>query len=227
MFTFLRSIGLEPIEWSQAVQLTKKASPYIGEILDAALAEAQAIVVVMTPDDEARLLPPFWTKGEPEYEKEFRAQPRPNVLFEAGLALGRARDRTVLIEVGTIKPFSDIGGMHTVRLDDRTQRRQDLANRLQAAGCAVNLSGTDWHTSGNFQINDAPTSTSAVGETETKAVQSSDIVKEKLSEVEENILKLLAGGEDVRKATVQLASSLKVGFDKCNTMSIICERRAI
>ena len=54
MFVFLRSIDLDPIEWSEAVAMTGKASPYVGEILEAALNNAQAVVVVMTPDDEAQ-----------------------------------------------------------------------------------------------------------------------------------------------------------------------------
>lgn len=37
---------------------------------------------------------------------------------------------------------------------DRTiglyNRLQELAQRLQAAGCPVNLEGTDWHTVGNL-----------------------------------------------------------------------------
>ena len=33
-----------------------------------------------------------------------------------------------------------------------TQRRQELALRLQAAGCPVNLSGIEWHTAGNFDL---------------------------------------------------------------------------
>lgn len=53
LFRFLRSIGLNPLEWSQAVKLTGKASPYIGEVLDTAFSKAQAVVVLMTPDDEA------------------------------------------------------------------------------------------------------------------------------------------------------------------------------
>ena len=36
MFTFLRSIGLNPLEWSEAVRATGKASPYVGEVLDVA-----------------------------------------------------------------------------------------------------------------------------------------------------------------------------------------------
>lgn len=57
IFEFLRSIGLDPIEWSQAIAMTGKASPYIGEVLDAAFDAAEAIVVLETPDDIAYLHP--------------------------------------------------------------------------------------------------------------------------------------------------------------------------
>ena len=33
-FVFLQSIGLEPLEWSEIISKTKKASPYIGEVLE-------------------------------------------------------------------------------------------------------------------------------------------------------------------------------------------------
>lgn len=55
LFTLLRSIGLDPIEWSEAIRLTGKGSPYIGDVLDAAFGAAQAIVVLQTPDDVAHL----------------------------------------------------------------------------------------------------------------------------------------------------------------------------
>ena len=34
IFAFLRAVNLEPLEWSQAVRLTGKGTPYIGEVLD-------------------------------------------------------------------------------------------------------------------------------------------------------------------------------------------------
>jgi hypothetical protein len=46
MFTFLRAIGLDPIEWSEAVRLTQKPNPFIGEILDTAFHYAQAVLVL-------------------------------------------------------------------------------------------------------------------------------------------------------------------------------------
>ena len=154
MFIFLRSIGLEPIEWTEAVKWTGSGSPHISEILNVAFNRAQAIVVLMTPDDEARLRLEFQSGDNPPHEKDLTPQARLNVIFEAGMALGRDPDRTVLVEIGQLRPFSDIGGRHTVRLDNSVARRQDLAMRLETAGCRVNLDGTDWHTAGEFQIHD-------------------------------------------------------------------------
>ena len=78
-------------------------------------------------------------------------QARPNVLFEAGMAMGRNEDRTVLVELGTLRPFSDVAGRHAIRFGDNSQCRQELAKRLETAGCPVNLDGTDWHTAGDFK----------------------------------------------------------------------------
>lgn len=148
LFTFLRSIGLDPIEWSEAIRLTGKGSPYIGDVLDAAFGAAQAIVVLQTPDDVAHLHESLTYVGDPECEPQM--QPRPNVLYEAGMAMGRNEERTILVELGHIKVFSDVHGRHSVRLDDSIGKRQELANRLTTAGCAVNLVGTDWHEAGDL-----------------------------------------------------------------------------
>lgn len=150
LFRFLRSIGLRPLEWSHAIELTGKAAPYIGEILDAAFEHAQAVVVLMTPDDEVRLRPTYQKLGDPDHERFLTGQARPNVLFEAGLAIGRHPDRTLLIQLGDLRPFSDIGGRHVIRLNNGIAARQNVANRLKNAGCPVDLAGIDWHTEGNF-----------------------------------------------------------------------------
>ena len=150
IFAFLRSLGLQPLGWSEAVQATGKTLPYVGHVLDAAFSRAQAVVVLFTPDDEARLSEALSAKGEPLHETEPTGQARPNVLFEAGMAMGRDEDRMVLVELGALRPFSDIAGRYTIRLNNTPQRRQDLAQRLRAAGCSVNTEGTDWYSVGDF-----------------------------------------------------------------------------
>ncbi|MFD9643048.1 TIR domain-containing protein [Streptomyces sp. NPDC059082] len=46
VFEFLRALGLDPIEWPEAIQITGKGSPYIGEVLDTAFSNAQTVVVL-------------------------------------------------------------------------------------------------------------------------------------------------------------------------------------
>jgi predicted nucleotide-binding protein len=155
VFAFLRSIGLVPIEWSQALAATGKASPYVGEVLDAGLATAQAVVVLWTPDEIVSLRPEY-ADGEDDPEINPAFQARPNVIFEAGLALGRAPDRVVLVELGRVRHFSDVIGRNTIRLGNSVTSRQELAVRLRTAGCPVDLSGTDWHTAGDFTFPPPP-----------------------------------------------------------------------
>lgn len=152
LFTFLRTIGLQPFEWSELVKATGQGSPYIAEVLKKGFSEAKAIIVLFTPDDEGRLKEEFRKKEDPSYETELSAQARQNVVFEAGMALGYCAKRTILVELGTLRPFSDISGLHVVRLDNSTAKRQELAQRLLTLKCAVNLSGIDWHTVGDFTI---------------------------------------------------------------------------
>lgn len=152
MFDFLRSIGLSPLEWSKLLLMTGKTSPFIGEVLEAAFTQAQAVVVILSPDDEVKLRNEFIKDTDDDFEKVTSGQARPNVLFEGGMAMGRHPERTVFVQIGSIKPFSDILGRHTIRMSNSMDKRQDLANRLKIAGCSVNLEGTDWHNTGDFAL---------------------------------------------------------------------------
>ncbi len=149
LFAFLRAIGLRPMEWTQAIHLTQKGSPYIGEVLAAAFSAAQAVVVLLTPDEVAYLRSDLADPAEPDARAE--AQARPNVLFEAGMAFGRHPERTILVELGKVRPFSDVAGMHAIRFDDNVTSRKELAQRLERAGCPVDLIGEDWLTAGDLE----------------------------------------------------------------------------
>lgn len=149
MFEFLWALDLRPVEWIDLVRQYAHGSPYIGDLLDYAFSTAQGVVVLMTPDERVEL-----TLGS---DREEGFQARPNVIFEAGMALARDPKRTVIVEVGLLRPFSDVAGRHKVRLDDddlegRVGRRQDLAQRLQAMGCPVRLEGQGWHNTGSFRV---------------------------------------------------------------------------
>jgi len=150
MFTFLRAVNVTPIEWTSALKMSKKAAPYIGEILETAFARARAIVVLMTPDDLAQLRPDLILQSDKPYERTLTGQARANVLFEAGMAFATHPDRTVMVQLGTVREFSDVAGRHVVHMSNDSSKRQELATKLRNAGCIVDTSGTDWAQAGDF-----------------------------------------------------------------------------
>jgi len=153
MCKFLVSIGLSPLLFEDAVIKSGKTSPYIGEVLETAFSLAQAVVVLMTPDDEGCLCANLRGQNEPIYETQPTPQARINVYFEAGWALGGShRDRTILVQLGDLRPFSDISGRHKVVLTNSLEKRKDLIGRLKNARCSVDISGDDWKNAGDFSI---------------------------------------------------------------------------
>lgn len=155
MFAFLRAIGLNPQEFSSLRHATGQGSPWVGDILRNAFASSAAFVVVLTGDDEARVLKQFLRDHDPQSERELTPQARQNVLFEAGMAFGFDERRTIIVEVGPTRPFSDVLGRHTVRLNNTAERRNELAQRLKDAGCDVNLTGDLWLSEGDFRLDAA------------------------------------------------------------------------
>ena len=151
MGKFLRALELHPLEWPELVSSTGLGSPYIGQVLDAAFSEAHAVVVLLTPDDEARLQEPYRQAIDPEFESVLTGQARPNVLFEAGMALGRQPERTILVQLGEIRRFSDIAGRHILDISNTPDWRNQLLVRLESAGCAIDRSRDDWRSAGEFR----------------------------------------------------------------------------
>lgn len=153
MFSFLDAIGLEPIEWNEAIAMTRKPSPSVPEIVSTAFREAQATIVLLSGDDLAILRKKFIQEHDEDYEKELTPQARPNVLFEAGMAMAASQDRTVLVQVGKIRKFSDIEGLHITHLDNSPQKRQELITKLRSAECDIRDISADnrWMETGNFQ----------------------------------------------------------------------------
>lgn len=149
MFDFLQSLGLEPLDWDKLLAATGETSPYIGDVLAAGIPMAQAVIVLLTPDDEARVRPPFAEKRDPPHEQNLTAQARPNVLFEAGMALAIHPKSTIIVELGELRPFSDVAGRHVVHMNDGVDARRSLVGRLRIARCPVDMDGA-WKEAGDF-----------------------------------------------------------------------------
>jgi hypothetical protein len=62
---------------------------------------------------------------------------------DGNMAFGVHPDRTLLVHVGAVKPFSDVAGRDVVRLDGTQGPLRDIARRLDTAGCDVDTSGDD------------------------------------------------------------------------------------
>ena len=150
VYAFLNALGLRHIEFDSAAKATGAASPSIDRVLDSAFDLAQAVVVLLTGDDEARLGVRFRTPDDPSFEHKLTPQPRLNVIFEAGLAFGRQPNRVILVQVGEVRPFSDIAGLYVLRMKDTAEDRMRFKERLKTAGCAVEDSGLHWLKAGHF-----------------------------------------------------------------------------
>lgn len=133
LFTWLERIGLRPKEWSQLVGGTGNASPYIGQVLERAFEDAQAVIAFFTPDERVTAM-----------NGSRRRQARPNVFIEAGMALVTHPERTVLITLGHPDLPSDLAGRDHIRLNGTPGPLNEIASRLETAGCAVDRNGSRW-----------------------------------------------------------------------------------
>ena len=149
MFGLLRALGLNPIEWSKAVAKTRGNNPDVDKIIAGQMKSVQGIVVMISPDEQAKLKAKFSDPGEPS-ERQFGDQARPNVLFEAGWAFGAYPSKTLLVRVGKTRPISDLGGKHIMKLSNSAASRKEFAQRLEKMKFKVDTEGTSWLTEFNF-----------------------------------------------------------------------------
>jgi hypothetical protein len=73
------------------------------------------------------------------------------VIFEMGMAFGKYPARTLIVEFGFNRPFTDTTGRNTIRFSDNPASRKKIADRLKTAGCLVRTDyKSDWLTAGDF-----------------------------------------------------------------------------
>jgi predicted nucleotide-binding protein len=152
MYELLGALGLKAQEWGHAIRAArgKGGNPYVNDAVTKVMDQAQAIVVMLSPDDEAKLKGQFVGKHERQTEGKLRGQARPNVIFETGIAIGTHHRKTVMVQVGNVKSFTDIGGMHIPYLTGDDRSRHDFANRLADLGCKIDRDGDHWLRAGDF-----------------------------------------------------------------------------
>ena len=145
MFIFLRALGLSPVEWEEAVGETGMGSPHNLETVRAAMKLGQAVIVLLTAEDQAGLLPDLASDNDDDVK--LCGQPRQNVILEAGMAMAVDPAHTILVELGSIRGASDFSGLNAVRLTNDITRRSALRSRLISAECAIDQAASGWQTS--------------------------------------------------------------------------------
>lgn len=151
MFELLRRLDLRPLEWEDLVKATGHTSPFLGDVVAHATSVAQAAVVLMTPDDLAMLHPSLHGADERPHETRPTGQPRPNVLIELGMALAAYPERTLIVEIGRLRPIADLEGRNVIRFDGSESAIGKIVERLKLAGCEVGDSGADWRRTRPFE----------------------------------------------------------------------------
>jgi predicted nucleotide-binding protein len=149
-FDLLRAVDLRPMEWETLVQATGRAAPAMADVVAGAPHLAQATLVLLSPDDIVELHSDLALAGDARHERDRGAQARPNVLFELGMALMAYPDKTVIVEIGDMRPLSDLAGLNVIRFDGSATAIRKVLGRLELAGCAVDYTAQDWLDPGRF-----------------------------------------------------------------------------
>jgi predicted nucleotide-binding protein len=140
---FLRAVKLDPIDFERLAS-DLGGTPFIGDIVREGLTQAHGIVALFTPD-EVSFLHPNLRHGSDQPTDLRRWQARPNVIFEAGMAYGLAPKRTILVTLGSeVSLFSDVSGIHILRLDNSVDSRAKFRQKLIGIGCSLDERTDNW-----------------------------------------------------------------------------------
>ncbi|AMM34793.1 hypothetical protein SA2016_4141 (plasmid) [Sinomonas atrocyanea] len=147
---FLDALDLRIVTWTDALRGVDSGSPHTLDIVRAGIEMADAVVVLMTPDDLGRVKPEYGTPTDNPREAVPHGQARQNVVFEAGWAMALNQKGVVLVRVGDVRPLSDIDGLNYVQLTNDFSARRNFIARLRNCKLDLDDSGEAWRTAGAF-----------------------------------------------------------------------------
>ncbi len=128
MLSFLRAIGLQPVEKATFIRQMNAKSPDFIDTLRKAFDIVQVVIILLIGEDTETIL-------------------------KAGIALGINRDKTLLIKIGSLISGLYMDSTHfngCFEMDNSPESRLQLAQKLKDFGCNTNTQGDSWISIGNF-----------------------------------------------------------------------------
>jgi predicted nucleotide-binding protein len=154
---FLISLGIEPVDFD-AVRARLAGAVTVDRVVQEGMHRTDFVIALFDPEDYSSLAPRF--RGAVPTPDDVRWQPRPNVIFEAGIAFGQNPSRILIVRTCALPPFSDLSGVHFIGLTNDRSGRETLKNTILATltkvGCSVPAHGNGWETAGDFDCGCPP-----------------------------------------------------------------------
>ena len=125
---FVRAAGLDVLHFDLAESDAGRIETILSKVRNG-IRDADVVIVLLTPDEQAAFHNPRtgdYMERSARKEELGGWQPRPNVLFEAGVAIGVAESKTILVKLGPVREISDLGGLKFIDLDADTAKQQLL-----------------------------------------------------------------------------------------------------
>jgi len=143
---FLNSVDLSVNTWDGLTNTAPDGTPTIEENFLRGIQQSQAIIVVLTGDEDVRLRERFRIDGD----AEAGVQSRPNVFYEAGIAIALRPQATIMLSFGEVRKFSDVAGRYIMKFKGSEADRQNLVSRLKNCGCSVKTEDPRFLRQGTF-----------------------------------------------------------------------------
>jgi Predicted nucleotide-binding protein containing TIR-like domain len=135
---FLRALALVPKSLFD-VGGESGPNPNILRIVRHGMRHAEGVIAFFTPD-ELPLLTATAGSAPGAVENTSKWHARVNAIFGAGLALGVAAKRTIVVGLGSdVGLLGDFRGIHAVNLDNGRESRNLLRQKLKAVGCVPDI----------------------------------------------------------------------------------------
>lgn len=116
---FLEALSFEILPFHAARSGEAQIDVVLQNVVNG-VALADIVIVLFTPEEQASFHDPergHYVAVDRTGEAMGGWQPRPNVLFETGIAVVSAKEKTILVKKGSVRSISDLAGILFVNLD--------------------------------------------------------------------------------------------------------------